>query len=136
MSEKPKIFLSENDDYTRPPLRTLLKNRGCQIALAIDREDAIERVSRGAFATDLLIVNLLDTAPEERLMFAAGLRSDFSSKAPVVAIASKFNDELQGTNKKIKDDEYIVNFENGDQLFNLLALLLTESNVKLEHAEI
>ena len=136
MRIKPIVFLIEENNDTRPLLRELLKDYGYQVALAIDREDAIERVSHGAFAVDLIIVNLRDTAPEEMLNFADDLQVDLDSKVPIVAIASDFAAELEGTNKKISDDEYIVYLESGDQLFNLLELLLPESNENLGHTEI
>jgi DNA-binding NtrC family response regulator len=49
---KPIIFLIDEDDDSCPSFRANLKRKGYQISLAVDEEDALDRVHKGCFTAD------------------------------------------------------------------------------------
>ena len=55
--KRPTIFLLEEDDETRRPLVSNLHAYGYRVVVAVDEEDALERV--GGVDADLLLVNLV-----------------------------------------------------------------------------
>ena len=56
---QPTIFLIEEDDDTRPILKGNLKAYGYRVLLALDEEDAQERLGDGVVQADLLLLNLV-----------------------------------------------------------------------------
>ena len=121
------ILLVEEDDETRPVLRANLQTHGYRVLLALDEEDAIDRVSGGgAAAADLVLVDLVGKAPEAAL--AAGRRIREHAKndghTPLVAIAEKYGRDLEGTDLNVSGNDWITYPEDHDQLQNLLARLL------------
>jgi CheY-like chemotaxis protein len=120
------ILLVEEDDETRPVLRANLQTDGYRVLPALDEEDALDRVSGGGAAADLVLINLVGKAPEAGL--AAGRRirahAKYDGHTPLVVIAEKYGKGLEGTDVNVGGNDWITYPEDHDQLRNLLARLL------------
>jgi DNA-binding response OmpR family regulator len=120
---KPIIFLLEEDNDSRPLLKKALQNRGYKVLLSVEAEDALQRVDDGLLSSDLLMVNLLRKTEFEMLDFGNLLLEKASLNIPVVTVAAKYGKELEGTTVQVRENQYIVYMENGDELFDLLSRL-------------
>ncbi|MBV9960366.1 MAG: hypothetical protein JO360_18210 [Acidobacteria bacterium] len=122
------IFLIEEDDETRPLLKENLHRYGYRVIIAIDEEDALERVKGGHLQTDLLLINLVDKSPEETLRVGRRVREQANNDGhiPLVVMAEKYGDELEGTNLNVSGDDWITYLEDAEQLERLLARLLNK----------
>src|SRR4028119_2216764 len=105
---EPTIFLLENDDDTRPIFKELLIKKGYKVILAVDQNDALQRVNDGLVKSDLILVNLLGKSEEETLNFGRMLRQNAKINVPVIVIAAKYDEELEGTIAQVGDIDYIV----------------------------
>src|SRR5438093_10312864 len=66
----PKALVVEDDADTRVLLRKLLRARGCDVDLAVDGEEAIERLERedyGVILLDIVLPKLSGTAVMDHL---------------------------------------------------------------------
>ena len=122
MSERT-IFLLENDNDTRPIFKKVLQDNGYNVLLAVDEEDALQRVNDGFVKSDLLMVNLLGKSEEEMLNFGNLLREKAKPNIPLVVVAAKYDEELDGTIKKAGENAYIIYLGEGDELLDLLSNL-------------
>ena len=122
------ILLVEEDDETRPLLKKNLQNDGYRLLLALDEEDALDRVRGGGAQADLVLINLVGEAPEAAL--AAGRRirehAKYDGHTPLVVMAEKYGRELEGTDVNVGGNDWITYPEDHDQLRNLLARLLNQ----------
>ena len=120
------ILLVEEDDETRPLLKANLQADGYRVLLALDEEDAFERVGGGGVGADLVLINLVGKAPEAAL--AAGRRirahAKYDGHTPLVVMAEKYGKDLEGTDVNVCVNDWITYPEDHDQLRNLLARLL------------
>ena len=114
------IFLIENDDNTRPLFKKVLLEKGYNVLVAVDEQDALQRVNDGFVKSDLLIVNLLGKSEDEMLNFGNQLREQRQSNIPLIVIAAKYNEDLEGTKSQVGENAYIVYLGDGDELFDLL----------------
>ncbi|HYY41402.1 MAG TPA: hypothetical protein VE775_01645, partial [Pyrinomonadaceae bacterium] len=71
---RPIIFLIEEDDETRAVLRQNLKREGYKVRLAIDEEDALDRVESGGLFAHLILVNLVGKSIDEALRLGRTVR--------------------------------------------------------------
>jgi CheY-like chemotaxis protein len=120
------IFLVEEDDDTRPLLKHNLQTDGYRVLLAIDEEDALERVNgNGAFA-DLVLINLVDKSIEDVLATGRRIRSHakYDGHTPLVVMAEKYGADLEGTDVNVSGNDWVTYLEDHDQLKTLLARLL------------
>ena len=127
--ENPRtILLVEEDDETRPVLKANLQTDGYRLLLALDEEDAFDRVGGGGAEADLVLINLVGEAPEVAL--AAGrrirARAKHDGRTPLVVMAEKYGKELEGTDVNVSGNDWITYPEDHDQLRNLLARLLNQ----------
>ncbi len=122
------ILLVEEDDETRRVLRANLQTYGYRVLLALDEEDAFDRVGGGGAEADLVLINLVGEAPEAAL--AAGRRirahAKYDGRMPLVVMAEKYGKELEGTDVNVSGNDWITYPEDHDQLRNLLARLLNQ----------
>ena len=118
------IFLIDEDNDSRPFLRHNLKKQGYNIALAIDEEDASERVSRQCLRADLILMNFVSKSPESVLDIGRDIRRKGKLNAPVVVIAQKFGEDLEGKDVRVSENDYITYLEDGEQLQELLSRLV------------
>ncbi|HEX8397016.1 MAG TPA: response regulator [Pyrinomonadaceae bacterium] len=120
---EPTIFLLENDDDTRPIFKELLIRKGYKVILAVDQNDALQRVNDGLVKSDLILVNLVGKSGDEALNFGRTLRQNAKINVPVVVIAVKYDEELEGTIAQFGDIDYIVYLGTGEEFLDLLSSL-------------
>lgn len=119
------IFLVEEDDDTRPILKHNLQKYGYRVIVALDEEDALERVGGGQVRADLILINLVGKSPEEALSIGRGIRehAKHDGHTPLVVMAEKYGEDLEGTDVNAGGNDWITYPEDGDQLRNLIARL-------------
>jgi DNA-binding response OmpR family regulator len=124
------IFLVEEDDETRPLLRENLHRHGYRVIVAVDEEDALERVGGGHVQADLVLVNLVGKSPEEALRTGRRIRehAKYDGHTPLVVMAEKYGTDLEGTNVNVGGNDWITYPEDAGQLQNLLARLVSKSS--------
>ena len=121
-ARQPIIFLIEEDDDARPILRSNLQRDGYRVLLALDQEDALDRVSGGRLSADLILVNLLGKVPEESLLIGQHIREmgEFAANTPLVILAEKYGADLEGQDVQMNDADWITYPEDHEQLQRLL----------------
>ena len=126
---QPTIFLVEEDDDTRPVLRRNLQNYGYRVRLALDEEDALERVGDGGFTrADLFLLNLVGKTPAEVLQVGRRIRAHgkYDGHTPLVVMAEKYGADVEGTNSNVENNDWVTYLEEPDQLKNLLRRLISK----------
>ena len=121
------IFLIEEDNDGRAALKESLKNNGYKVSLAIDEEDALERVDSRCVKADLVLMHLLRKPPDEILEIGRNICRTGKLSAQLVVIAGKYGADLEGTNLQVNENEYISYLEDGEQLFDLLSRLTAKT---------
>lgn len=123
------IFLVEEDDDTRPILKHNLQTDGYRVLLALDEEDALDRVNDNGAHADLVLINLVDKSTEEVLAAGRRIRSQakYNGHTPLVVMAEKYGPELEGTDANAGTNDWIIYLEDHEQLKNLLARLLEKT---------
>jgi CheY-like chemotaxis protein len=125
-SGQPCILLVEEDNETRPILANNLRKRGYRVLLALDEEDALERVEGGVHA-DLVLVNLVGKSVEEVLEAGRHVRlhAKYDGHTPLVVMPEKYSKDLEGTDVNVAGNDWVHYLgEEPDQLYNLLGRLL------------
>jgi DNA-binding response OmpR family regulator len=125
--KQPTIFLLEEDDDTRRILVENLRHRGYRVIVALDEEDALERVGGGYVHADLVLVNLVGKSVDEALQIGRKVRTHarYDGHTPLVVMPEKYGKDLAGTDVNIEGNDWIHYLgEETDQLQNLLARLL------------
>lgn len=128
--EKPSILLIEEDDETRPVLRHNLIRDGYLVLLALDEEDAIERISGRQVNADLILINLVGRSVEATLQAGRRVREHVESDGmtPLVVMAEKYGKDVEGTDVNVGGNDWIFYLgEELEQLHNLLHRLLGKS---------
>jgi DNA-binding response OmpR family regulator len=122
----PTILLIEEDDNTRPILRHNLINDGFRVLLALDEDDALDRIDGGNVHADLVLINLVRKTPEEVLSIGRRIREHarYDGHTPLVVMAEKYSREQEGTDVNVEGTDWITYLEEHDQLTNLLRHLL------------
>ena len=124
--KQPTIFLVEEDDETRPILKHNLREQGYRVVIALDEEDALERVSGGRTAYDLLLINVVGVELEETLASARRIHqhTEMDGRTPIVVIAEKYGEDMEGKDVEVDENVYVTYPEDGEQLHKLLAHLV------------
>ena len=119
------ILLIEEDDDARPIIRHNLRRAGFDVLVAVDEQTALDWLSAGDGRADLILVNLVGKTTEEA--FAAARRvkqlNALDGSTPVVVIAEKYGDGLEGTDVPAGEGEWVSYMEDSTQLHELLARL-------------
>ena len=119
------ILLIEEDDDARPIIRHNLRREGYEVLVAVDEQAALDWLAAGRARADLILVNLVGKTTDEA--FAAGRRvrqqTTREAAAPVVVIAEKYGDGLEGTDVEAGDGEWVTYMQDSAQLHELLARL-------------
>lgn len=119
------ILLIEEDDDARPIIRHNLRREGYDVLVAVDEEAARDWLEAGHARADLILINLVDKTPEEA--FAAARRvkqlNALNGSTPVVVIAEKYGDSLEGTDVRAGDGEWVTYMEDSTQLHKLISRL-------------
>ena len=93
------------------------------MSIAVDEEDALDRVSHQCLRADLILMNFVRKPPETVLEIGGNIRRAGNLDAPVVVIAHKYGEDLEGKDIKVGENCYITYLEDGEQLFNLVSRL-------------
>ena len=125
---QPTIFLVEEDDDTRLILKHNLKTYGYRVLLALDEEDALERIG-GVRHADLLLVNLVGKTIDEVLQVGRRIRehAKYDGHTPLVVMAEKFGPDVEGTDVNVGGNDWVTYLEDPNQLRNLLGRLTSKS---------
>jgi DNA-binding response OmpR family regulator len=119
----------EEDDNARPLLKKNLKSYGYRVLLALDEEDALDRVSAMATAdADIVLIDLVGKTEDEVLKIGRRIREDakLDARTPLIVMAEKFGADVEGTNVNVGGNDWITYPEDAYQLRNLLARLVDE----------
>jgi DNA-binding response OmpR family regulator len=118
----PTILLIEHEDETRALLKYNLRNRGYRVIVALDEEDAIERTRDGHECPDLILLNQIKLTIDEFINMGRRICQDagFRSGTPIVVMADRYGEDMEGKDVRVSDSEYVTYLEDGEQLMNLL----------------
>ncbi len=127
----PCIFLIEEDNDVRALLKNNLQRDGYRVRLALNEEDALERIGEGHVPADLLLINLVDKSEYEVLSIGRRIRehAKYDGHTPLVVLADKYGADLEGTNANPGSNDWIAYLEDHDQLRNLLASLFNRPSI-------
>lgn len=120
------IFLIEEDEETRRPLVSNLRAQGYRVIVAVDEEDALERVGGARWAADLVLVNLIGMTAEEVLGVGrrVRVRAGDDGQTPLVVMPEKYAKELEDKEVNVGGNDWVFYLgEEPDRLRNLLARL-------------
>jgi DNA-binding response OmpR family regulator len=123
-SEQPTIFLIEEDDETRRLLVSNLRGHGYRVIVAVDEEDALERV--GVVEADLMLVNIVGKTAEEVLGVGRRVRehAKYDGHTPLVVMPEKYPKELEDAEVNVEGNDWVFYLgEEPDRLRDLLARL-------------
>ena len=120
---KPTIFLLEEHHDTRLILNKMLTDKGFNVMSAPTKDDAFQRVGDGLLKSDLVLVDLVKESIEETINVGSFLRQNAKPNAPLVVIAAKYGEDLEGTTAQVAENEYVVYLDTGDELFDLISNL-------------
>ena len=125
-AKQSTIFLIEEDDETRIVLKQSLTRSGYRLSVAIDAEDALDRVSDGRMSADLILINVVGKSLEEHLQMGRHIREQakLDGNTPLVVMAEKYGKDLEGTDENVGGNDWIFYLgEDPEQLQNLLRRL-------------
>ena len=119
------ILLIEEDDDARPILRQNLHRDGYEVLLAVDEAAALAWLSAGRVGADLILFNLVGKSTAEALEAARRVRerNGRGGPTPAVVMAEKYGAELEGTDVKAGEGEWVTYLEDSSQLHALLSRL-------------
>ena len=122
------ILLIEEDDEARPIIRHNLRRAGFDVLVAVDERTALDWLAAGDARADLVLVNLVGKTTAEA--FAAARRvkqlNALDGSTPVVVIAEKYGDGLEGTDVPAGEGEWVTYMEDSTQLHGLISRLTTK----------
>lgn len=118
----PTILLLEQDDDTRPLLMHNLRCQGYRVLIALDFEDALERMDGKRKRLDLILLNQFRLSIDESINMGRCIRhrAGLSSSTPVIVIAEQYGADMEGKDILVGESEYVTYPEDGQQLINLL----------------
>jgi|SRR5215204_2153084 len=119
------ILLIEEDDDARPIIRHNLGRAGFDVLVAVDEASARDWLEAGRARADLILVNLVGKTTEEAFAAARRVRqlSAPGGSTPVVVIAEKYGDGLEGTDVREGEGEWVTYMEDSTQLHELITRL-------------
>ena len=124
--KQPTIFLIEEDDETRAVLKQTLPRYGYRLSVAIDEEDALDRVSNGLMSVDFVVINVVGKSVEDTLQMGRRIREEakLDGNTPLIVMAEKYGKELEGMDENVGGNDWIFYLgEEPEQLQNLLRRL-------------
>lgn len=124
--KQPTIFLIEEDEETRRPLVSNLRAYGYRVLVAVDEEDALERVGGGGVEADLVLVNLVGKTAEEVLGVGRRVREHvrYDGLTPLVVMPERYDKELEDTEVHVGSNDWVFYLgEEPDRLRELLSRL-------------
>lgn len=97
------------------------------MVVAVDEEDALDRVGGGGVDADLVLVNLIGKTAEEVLDLGRRVRehAEYDGHTPLVVMREKYGKDVEGKNVKAGGNDWVLYLgEKPDQLRKLLARLM------------
>ncbi|MEC4891491.1 MAG: hypothetical protein SAL07_22135 [Oscillatoria sp. PMC 1051.18] len=127
--EKLKILVVEPDEEVRSLLVENLRLQGYHVFLAIDEETALARTRDGCERPDVILLNQVGKTIDEYIEMGIRIRENaqVSVLTPIVVMAEKYGIELEGSDIKVGENEYVTYPEDAEQLMNLLDRLCNPS---------
>lgn len=124
-SAPPTILMFELDDDTRPILKHNLRSWGYRVIEALEEEDAIALARGVRESPDLILINQVDLPIDEVINMGRRIRqgAELSSRTPIVVMAERYGEDMEGKDVKVGESEYVTYLEDGEQLMNLLHCL-------------
>lgn len=121
----PCIFVLESDDNVRPALKHNLQHWGYQVIMAIDEEDALQRIQEGQTHFDLILLNQNNQSIDEMMAIGQQIRqsTERDSLTPIVIMAERYGADLEGQDIQVGDNAYVTYLEDGKQLKSTLRQL-------------
>jgi DNA-binding NtrC family response regulator len=126
-SETPStIFFLEEDDHARQILTRHLRRLDYRVLVAAHLDDAMEWMNREFIHADLVLVDLVRKTTEEALHVGRELRqrAKYDGHTPLIIMAEKYGPELEGTDVRVGEHDWITYPEDGEQMPRLLKRLL------------
>jgi DNA-binding response OmpR family regulator len=126
MSQKtdapPTILMIELDDDTRPILKDNLHRRGYHVIVALEEEDAVALARGVRDRPNLILINQVDLPIDDVFNMGRHIRqgAELPSRTPIVVMAERYGEDMEGKNVKVGESEYLTYLEDGEQLMNLL----------------
>jgi DNA-binding response OmpR family regulator len=123
---KKTILLISKDDDLRFLLRQYLASQGYRLIFALDEEDALTLSKELKAPVDLILIDQLDMSMNDALNMGNELRlyAGMESTTPLIVLAQKYSEELEGQDVAVGECEYITYCSGLEQLYALLAGLL------------
>lgn len=120
------ILLIEEDDDARPVLRQNLRRDGYDVLVAVDEASAVDWLRAGRVSADLILVNLVGQTTDAALDAARRVRehNGLDGSTPLVVIAEQYDEELEGSDLKAGDAEWVTYMEDSVQLHALISRLM------------
>jgi CheY-like chemotaxis protein len=121
-TKAPCIFVVEPDDDVRPALKHNLHHWGYEVVMAIDEEDALQRIQAGQTHFDLILLNQSGRSLDEMRAIGQQIRqsTERDSQTPIVVLAERYGADLEGQDIQVGDHEYVTYLEDGEQLKRIL----------------
>ncbi len=118
----PTILMIELDDDTRPILKQNLYNWGYRVLVALEEEDAIALARGVSDRPKLILLNQVKLTIDEFINMGRRIRqgSELPSSTPIVVMAERYGEDMEGKDVKVGESEYVTYLEDGEQLMNLL----------------
>src|SRR5215207_11006329 len=122
------ILLIEEDDDARPIIRHNLGRAGFDVLVAVDEASARDWLEAGRARADLILVNLVGKTTDEAFAAARRVKQQTArdGSTPVVVIAEKYGDGLEGTDVPAGEGEWVTYMEATTQLHELISRLTTK----------
>lgn len=120
------ILLIEEDDDARPIMLHNLRRAGFAVLVAVDEQTALDWLAAACDATaDLILVNLVGKTTDEAFDAARRVKRSgaLDGSTPVVVIAEKYGDGLEGTDVPAGEGEWVTYMQDSTQLHELLSRL-------------
>jgi PleD family two-component response regulator len=121
----PTILMIELDDDTRPILKHNLCGWGYRVVEALQEEDAIALARGVRDLPKLILLNQVKLTLDEFNNMGRRIRQggELPSSTPIVVMAERYGEDMEGKNVKVGESEYVTYLEDGEQLMNLLHCL-------------
>ncbi len=122
------IFLIEEDDDTRRLLKENLQRASYRVLLAVDEEDALDRVGGTAIHADLVLVTPVGKSTEEALGLGRRVRehAKFDETTPLIVMPERYGKDVEGTDVNVEGNDWVTYPEEHTQLENLIDRLLSK----------
>ena len=111
----PTILLIEEDDETRRLLANNLRAAGYRLIVALDEQDALDRVGGGGVWADLVLVNVVGKSADDGVEVGRRVRehAKYDGNTPLVVMPEKYGKDVEGTEVNVEGNDWI--FYRGEE---------------------